>query len=416
MTPTRTLARPHVAHALPGVLLLALVLIGLVAAPALARSGRVGPASRTASAPGALATRLSRGADTWYGIDDAQPTGTLVYQMGGSTPGMRLTATNATGATIWSVESGDIWAASGTLPAALVATFPDGDPNVLRDGELRAYNANGTSRFHKTFKNKFVQPLADTAKRLVWIETSAKAVTRIYVRQGSTTHMLRLPPGMTKAHFVNPVAASADGRRIVVGQYLPHASSGRRVQTDWVTVSRSGIPSIVSQGITPWVYVALSPSGDKAAVMDSAAVGGVGNRWVDFGKFSGRLFEGEDSSQMDVSAQKIFVQGAYTFGNDQLGWSTYGVTVLDHGPMMLYKRAWTFDDATSSIWFRHDGQILCLAGVDSSGALTVINTETWAIASVPGTYADAVPIDGGRLATMTQDGTLAFVADPVAGP
>jgi hypothetical protein len=329
---------------------------------------------------------------------------------------MKLTGTDATGATVWSVESGDIWSASGRLPAAFVATFPNGNPNVLRDGELRAYNADGTTRFHKTFTRKFVQPLADTARRLVWIETSAKAVTRIYVRQGSTTHTLVLPPGAQKAHLINPVAASADGRRIVVGQYLPRAINGPLVQTDWVTVSRTGIPSIVSQGITQWVYASLSPTGDKAAVMTSEAVGGVGNRWVSFGKFSGRLFEGEDSGQMDVSARKIFVQGAYTFGDDQLGWSTYSVTVLDHTPMMLYKRAWTFDDATSSIWFRHDGQILCLAGVDSSGALTVINTDTWAIASVPGTYADAVPIDGGRLVTMTTDGTLAFIADPVAGP
>ena len=77
---------------------------------------------------------------------------------------------------------------------------------------------------------------------------------------------------------------------------------------------------------------------------------------------------------------------------------------------------WTFDDATSSIWFRHDGQIKCLAGVTNSGALTVLNADSWAIASVPGTYADAVPVDGGRLATMTKDGTLAFIDDPVAGP
>jgi hypothetical protein len=102
--------------------------------------------------------------------------------------------------------------------------------------------------------------------------------------------------------------------------------------------------------------------------MTSEAVGGVGNRRVRFGKFAGRLFEGEDSGQMDVSAGKIFVQGAYTFGDDELGWSTYTVTVLGHTPMMVYKRAWTFNDATSSIWFRHDGAITCLAGVDSSGA------------------------------------------------
>jgi len=68
------------------------------------------------------------------------------------------------------------------------------------------------------------------------------------------------------------------------------------------------------------------------------------------------------------------------------------VTVLDHSPMMIYKRAWTFDDASSSIWFRHNvASIDCR--VDDTGALTVINVDNWAITTLR-PYADAVPIDG----------------------
>ena len=292
---SRTPARRHGSPRLPGLLLVVIMLLGLAAAaPALAKSGRVGPATRTAWEPGAFAARLAAGADAWYGIWDAQPTGALVYASQEAAPSMSLTATDATGAKVWGVESGDVWAASGTLPAALVASFPDSDPNVLRDGELRAYNADGTSRFHKTFTRKFVQPLADTAKRLVWIETSAKAVTRIFVRQGSTTRSLALPRASRKAHFINPAAASANGRRIVVGKYLPRAINGPLVQTYWVQVDRTGTPRIVSHRITQWVYAALSPSGDKAAVMAVEGMGGMGNHWVSFGKFSGPAFESDE--------------------------------------------------------------------------------------------------------------------------
>jgi hypothetical protein len=413
---SRTPARRHGSPMSPCLLLVVIMLLGLAAAaPTFAKSGRVGPETMKGWEPGALATRLAQGGDVSYGIYDAQPTGAITYAQGGGTPSMTLTATDATGKTVWSTGAGDVWAASGTLPAALVATFPNGDPNVLRNGELRAYDTDGDTLFRKRFTKKFVQPLADTARRLVWLETSAKAVTRVFVRQGGFTHSVALGYVPPEAHFVNPAAASADGSRIVVGESLP-STSQRREMVYWLRVSREGVPTIVSHRITDWAYAALSPSGDRAAIMTSEAVGGVGNLWVRFGRFSGRLFEGEASGQMDASAQRIFVQGAYTFGDDQLGWSTYMVTVLDHTPMMLYKRAWTFNEASSSIWFRHDGQIKCLAGVTNSGALTVINTDTWAIASVPGTYAAAVPIDGGRLATMTKDGTLAIMDDPVEGP
>ena len=330
-------------------------------------------------------------------------------------PWMTLTATDATGLPVWSVETGDVWAAPGKLPAALIAAFPDPNPNVLRDGELRAYDSRGLVQFRKRFENKSVQPLCDTPRRLVWVEVSAKAVTRVFVRQGSTTHTVALPYRPRRAGFPMLAASSAAGSRLIVGTSMP-STDRRRVMTCWLRVSRLGVPSIVSRGITDWVYAALSPRGDKAAVMTSEAVGGVGNRWVSFGRFSGRLFEGEASGDMDVSAHRIFVQGRYTFGDGQDGWSTHMVTVLDHSPMMIYKRAWTFDDATSGIWFRDNGRIDRLAGVDDKGALTVVNVDSWAITTLPGPYADAVPIDGGRIATMTADGTLAFIADPVPGP
>ena len=414
---TRTTARRHGSPKLPGLLLVAVVLLGLVAAaPALAKSGRVGPESRTAWEPGALAARLAPEVDASYGIWDAQPTGALPYVLQGSAPEMTLRATDATGATVWSVAAGDVWAASGTLPAALVASFPDPDPNVLRDGELRAYNADGTSRFHKTFARKFVQPLADTAKRLVWLETSAKAVTRVFVRQGSTTRKVTLPYVPSKAHFVSPAAASANGSRIVVGEYLPRSVNGPLVMTYWVQVDRSGTPRIVSHKITQWIYAVLSPTGDRAAVMAVEGMGDSTNRWVKFGRFSGPAFESWNAGEIYVTAQKIFQQGSYSYETDTTGWSTHSVTVFDRWLLPVYQRAWTFDDATSSIWFRHDGQIRCLAGTSNSGALTVVNTDSGAIASVPGTWADAVPIDGGRLVTMTTDGTLAFIDDPVAGP
>ena len=119
---------------------------------------------------------------------------------------------------VWSEATGDAWAASGTLPAALVATFADPDPNVLRDGVLKAYDATGAVTFHKSFKREFVQPLACTAKRLVWVETTAQAVTRVYVRQGGKTRSVALPYVPPKAHFV--IAG------VGVGQRAPRPRSG----------------------------------------------------------------------------------------------------------------------------------------------------------------------------------------------
>jgi hypothetical protein len=386
-------------------------MLGLAAAPAPARSGRVGPQQATAWKPGGLAARLAAGAETWHGIYDAQPTGTIVYTMDAS---MTLTGTDATGKQVWSAGGGDVWAASGRLPAALVAVFPNGDPNVLRDGELRAYNANGRTRFRKPFKRKFVQPLADTSRRLVWVETSASAVTRIFVRQGSTTHTVALPYVPPRAHFPMLAAASADGSRVIVGIGMPRQDR-RAVMTYWLRVTRDGSLRRVSHGVTDWVFASLTPHGDRAAILTSNGLGDGPNWWVRFGAFRGRYLPGNDAGMMYASAQRIFQQGAYSYGDGADGWGATTVEVFDRSLFAIYKRTWAFDDASSSVWFRHDGDITRIAGV-GDGALTVINVDTWAITTLPGTYADAVPIDGGRLATMTEDGTLAFIADPVAGP
>ena len=57
---TRTPAKRRAAPRLPGLLLVAVVLLGLAAAaPALAETGRVGPEARTPWEPGALAARLA---------------------------------------------------------------------------------------------------------------------------------------------------------------------------------------------------------------------------------------------------------------------------------------------------------------------------------------------------------------------
>jgi hypothetical protein len=58
------------------------------------------------------------------------------------------------------------------------------------------------------------------------------------------------------------------------------------------------------------------------------------------------------------------------------------------------------------------GLVAAAPALARSGSVGPASRTAWA----PGLYADAVPIDGGRLATMKQDGTLAFIADPVAGP
>jgi hypothetical protein len=398
-----------------------LVLLALALAPAApaARSGRVAPESRWSGwAPGRAADVVLSDAWVQHWLYDAQPTGTLALTVADVAPQVKLVATDATGATVWSVETGDASAATGTLPAAFVAIFADPDPNVLRSGELRAYNADGSVRFQKAFENKFVQPLCDTPARLVWAEVSAQRVTRVFVRQGSTTRSVALPYRPPKAYFINPAASSADGSRLAIGVYMVNSSKWRTM-IYWLRVSRAGVPSIVSNVVTDWPYLALSPDGSHAAVMSSRnAPEASRNLWVEFGKFTGRLLPGggDNAGEIGVAKWRIFEQGGYTYQSDTVAWGTSAVAVVDWSMQYMYQRAWVWDNASSSIWFRHDPGIFNLAGVDNTGALTVINVDTYAIANVPGTYADAVPLADGRLTTLTREGVLDTIPNPVAGP
>jgi hypothetical protein len=338
--------------------------------------------------------------------------------MSGVAPEAKLVATDASGATVWSLETGDAWAATGTLPAAFVAIFPDPDPNVLRSGELRAYNADGAGRFEKAFENEFVQPLCDTPARLVWAEVSAQRVTRVYVRQGSTTRSVALPYRPHKAYCIDPAAASTDGSRLAIGVYMDNPSKWRTT-IYWLRVSRAGVPSIVSHGVTDWPYLALSPDGSHAAVMSSRnAPEASRNLWVAFGKFTGRLLPGggDNAGEIGVAKWRIFEQGGYSYQSDPVAWGASAVAVVDWSMQYTYQRAWVWDNASGSIWFRHDPGIFQLAGIDNTGALTVIDVDTYAIATVPGTYADAVPLADGRLTTLTREGVLDTIPNPVAQP
>lgn len=399
-----------------GVLLSALLVLAL-AAPTFAKTGRVGP--ERLDRPGQLhLAPLRAPADPavgYYGIWDAQTTGALTYSVSGLTPTMTLTATDAAGHTVWTLAGGDATAASGMLPAALVATFRSSDPNVLRSGQLIAKNADGSVRFRRDFTDKSVQPLCDTAARLVWVEVSAKKITRVYVRQGGRTRAIALPYVPPRASPPELAASSASGRRLIVGAFMPSTST-RRVMTYWLRVSSAGVPAIVSHRVTDWVGASLTPSGDKAVILTSGGVGDGPNLWVSFGRFAGGMLPGNDAGEVDASQQRIFEQGSYSYGSGSVSWGADTVAVFDRSLMPVYERTWAFDNDTWSIWFRHDPSLDELAGLDNTGVLTVINVDDWAIATVPGTYADAVPLADGRLATMTPAGTLAFIANPVAGP
>lgn len=370
----------------------------------------------TPAAPAASAAHASADGATTYYLDDAQPTGALVLAQAASLLEMTLTATDGTGATVWSVSGGDVTAESGTLPAALVAVFEDPDPNKPSSGTLTAYDASGSVRFRKQFANEFVQPLCDTPTRLVWAERSAQSVTRVFVRQGSMTRWLTLPYHPPKAYFINPAASSADGSRLVVGAYLARPSKWR-TRMYWLRVSPRGVPRVVAQKTTDWVSVALSPNGRKAAVITSGdPPSGNPCLWVEFGAFGGRWLPIVDVGEIGVGPQRIFAQGGYSYSGDGIGWGASTVEVLDGSLMDRYKRTWAWDNESDTIWFRHDPDITLLAGIDRQAGLTVINVDTYAMATVPGVYADAVPLADGRLATVTRQGVLAFIPDPVAGP
>jgi hypothetical protein len=417
MQSTRTSTAPRRMKSVLGIgVLLAAVLVLALTTPAFAKTGRVGP--QRLDRPGELhLAPLRAPADpaVSYGIWDAQTSGALTYSMSGDTPTLTLTATDAAGHAVWTLAGGDATAASGTLPAALVATFRSSDPNVLRSGQLIAKNADGSVRFRKNFTDKSVQPLCDSPARLVWVEVSANKVTRVYVRQGGRTRSIVMPYAPPQAAPPELAASSAAGRRLIVGTFMP-STSKRRVMTYWMRVGSAGVPVIVSHRVTDWVGASLTPSGDKAVILTSGGVGDGPNWWVSFGRFAGGMLPGNDAGEVYASQQRIFEQGGYNYSGGSVSWGARTVAVFDRSLMPLYKRTWVFDNDTSSIWFRHDASLDELAGLDNTGALTVINVDSWAIATVPGTYADAVPLGNGRLATMTPEGTLAFTANPVAGP
>ena len=402
------------------VLLVLLLALALVPVASAARSGRVGP--EALSRPGAplkATGELAQAAWVMYGIWDAQPAGTLTYEMTETAPEMTLTATDGTGTPVWSVQAGDVWAASGTLPAALIAEFTDPDPNELRDGTLRAYDADGTVRFEKAFSNRFVQPLCITARRLVWVEVSASRVTRVFVRQGSTTRSLTLP---YRAPYPEPgVPRRVVRQRAAAGRRRLHGVPGQVADEDLLAArEQQRCPQHrVVQGDRLGLHRA-QPDGLHAAVISDRIPYATSRcLWVEFGKFGGKLLPGDALAvgQMDVGKYRIFQQGGYSFASETLGWSTSSVAVIDWTWWgTLYQRAWVWHRETGWIWFRHDPDIVCLAGVDDVGALTVINADTWGIVSVPGTYAEAVPLADGRLALMSATGELSFIANPVAGP
>jgi hypothetical protein len=390
--------------------LVVLLVLALAPVASATRSGRIAPESHWSPwAPGKAADCALREGYVQHGIWDAQPTGALVYTRTEVTPEMTLTATDATGTAVWSVETGDVSAATGTLPAAFVAVFANPDSNVLRSGELRAYNADGTVGFHKTFADKFVQPLCDTPTRLVWAEVSAQKVTRVFVRQRSVTRSIALPYRPPKAFFTNPAASSADGSHLAIGVYMNDPNRWR-MMLYWLRVSRAGVPSIVSHRVTDWSYLALSPDGSKAAVMPPESSP---NLWVGFGKFAGRPLPAQGLLEIGVGSRRIFAQGGYNYESESAAWSSSTVTVLDWALSPEYQRTWVWDNVTSGIWFRHDAGIRYLAGIDHTGALTAIDVDTYAIAAVPGIFADAVPLGDGTLVTVTPAGVLGFIPNPV---
>jgi hypothetical protein len=349
-------------------------------------------------------------AATTYSLWDAQPSGALIAAWGSLTT---VTATDATGKTAWSVSGQDVWTVSGVLPAAMAAVFNNPDPNVLRSGTLYAYNADGSVRFQKSFTKAFVQPLCDTSKRLVWVEVSAKRVTRVFVRQGSVTHSVALPYRASKASFPNPAACSANGSHLAVGTFM-RTPNVWRDQVYWIAVSRSGVPVIVSHRMTDWVSVSLSPEGAWAAVMTGDDQP---NLWLRFGRFSGRYLPGEDTSEIEVGSQAIFEMEGYSYSSDTTSWGVDTAEVLGRPTLIpIYKRAWV-NDGQSDVWFNTDPDIGWLTSLNATpGSLIVVNLMTWDTAVVPTVYVDAMPVKGGQIATLTDTGTLAYIANPVPNP
>lgn len=181
----------------------------------------------------------------------------------------------------------------------------------------------------------------------------------------------------------------------------------------WLAVNRRGVPTLVSHKATDWVAVALSPGGAWAAAMTE---GDQPNLWLRFGGFSGRLVPGEDTGFIQVGPHSIFEMGGYRFRSETSSWGADTFEVLDRPALFpIYKRTWV-TDGQSDVWFTADPDIGWLASTNATpGALTVVNLLTWDTATVPNAYVGAIPV-GEQIATLTDTGTLAYLANPVPNP
>ena len=380
-----------------------------------ASSGRIVPQGfhQRPGAPLRVIPRLADGAPS-HQLWDAQPSGALIANWDAR---LTLNATNATGKTVWSVAGRDIWTASGVLPAAFAAVYSTADPNAPGSGKLVAYRADGTLRFKRTFRNAFVVPLCDTAKRLEWVEVSSAPAMRLFVRQDGVTRTLRVPWWAKRARIPSPFACSRNGNALALGSIIQPGRNGYYAhRVYWVRVDASGIPRIVSDKRTNWVEVAVSPGGDWAATMPAD---GYPKTWVRFGQFTGRYLPGDDTSGVQVGPKLIFETGHASFGSsDNTTWGQDTVMVITRPRLYLgYERTWVNDGKGGGVWFTPDPDVQWALSPDAvPGSLTVINLLTWDMASVPSTYADAMLVKGGQIATLSDTGTLGYIPNPVPGP
>ena len=167
--------------------------------------------------------------------------------------------------------------------------------------------------------------------------------------------------------------------------------------------------------MTDWVSVSLSPGGAWAAVMTGDDQPNV---WLRFGRFSGRDLPGEDAGEIEVGSQAIFEMEGYSYSSDTTSWGVYTAEVLGRPALMpLYKRAWVNDGKSGDVWFNTDPDIGWLTSLNATpGSLTVVNLMTWDTVTISTVYVDAMPVKGGQIATLTDTGTLAYIANPVPNP
>jgi hypothetical protein len=247
--------------------------------------------------------------------------------------------------------------------------------------------------------------LCDTAKRLCWVQQSPTKLIRVFVRQSGVTHGLTLP---VKGSLYCE-AASANGTRLCLTLFgVRHGAF--RSPTYWIRITSTGKPVIASHGVTDWVYVAMSPSGSHAAVI---CMPDWPNRWVSFGKFTGSLLPGEATGSLTVGRSRVLVMGSYSFSNGANSWAASTIQVIGLPSLVTWwERTWL----TADMMCRSDPAIDNLAWVDPvSGGFQVTNVDTWDVADLAGTYADVVPVASGSLATLSTDGVLSYIANPV-GP